>query len=107
MAKVLDVDNIDTTLGTALAVVIPAPGANERKRIAFTICNTGSADASFDLTRYDSTTDRYVGKTVVVSPGKPFVVDQIFLKTGRSLKFRASIANTLDLTADVITQTTS
>ena len=45
--------NVDLTLGTALAEVVPAPAVNTEKRVNLTICNTGSADATFDLSRYD------------------------------------------------------
>ena len=97
--------NVDTQLGTALAEVVAAPAAGTEKRVNLTICNIGAADATFDLTRYDGATDRYMGKTVTVSVGKPVVLTDIILKPGKSLRARASAATTLDFTADVLTLT--
>lgn len=97
--------NVDTTLTTTLTEVVAAPGAGLDKRVNLTICNTGSADATFDLSRYNGTTDRYIGKTVIVSVGKPTVLNDIILKPTFSLRARASAATTLDFTADVLTRT--
>lgn len=97
--------NVDTTLTTTLSEVIAAPATGSEKRVNLTICNTGSADATFDLSRYNGTTDRYIGKTVTVSVGKPTVLTDIILKPTYSLRARASAATTLDFTADVLTLT--
>lgn len=97
--------NIDTTLTTTLAEVVSAPAIGTDKRVNLTICNTGATDATFDLSRYNGTTDRYIGKTVTVAVGKPAVLNDIILKPTFSLRARASAATTLDFTADVLTRT--
>ena len=105
MAVTITSANVDTTLTTTLTEVVAAPATGSDKRVSLTVCNTGAADATFDLSRFDGTTDRYMGKTVTVSVGKPAVLTDIILKSGKSLRARASAATTLDFTADVLTQT--
>lgn len=97
--------NTDTTLTTTLTQVVAAPPTGSDRRVNLTICNTGSADATFDLSRYNGTTDYYIGKTVTVAVGKPTVLTDIILKPTFSLRARASAATTLDFTADVLTLT--
>lgn len=97
--------NVDLSLPTTLTEVVAAPATGSDKRISLTITNVGSADATYDLSRFDGTTDRYIGKTITVSVGKPVILRDVILKPGRSLRGRASAATTLDFVADVLTLT--
>jgi hypothetical protein len=108
MAIVLTGDNVDLQLTTTLSEVIAAPASGTYKRLTFTVANlnaVGGADATVDVVRTIGGTDRYIAKNLTVAVGRPQVFRDVLLKTGASLKARASAGTTLDFTSDVVTRT--
>ncbi len=111
----MSVNSTTGTLNAALTVnladvTIAGPNAASKERVvslSFGNVNApGGASGYVDIATTEGGVDFYgLGRNVEVAPGKPQILQEILVRQGTTLRFRASAANTVHIHAEWIEQT--